>query len=439
MDAQSIADVLIIGGGPAGSTAAAELAARGRRVVLLEKSRHPRFHIGESLLPANLPLFEHLGVADQIRAIGMEKWAAEFHSPFDGRQQTFEFADCWDKTRPFAYHVRRSDFDDILFRNAARRGAETLEGCRVEDVRFAPGGEGVRVEARHEDGRRQIWQARQLIDASGRDTFLGKRLQLKRRNPDHNSSALYAHFTGALRNEDRAEGNIGIYWFEHGWFWFIPLRDGVTSIGAVVWPYYLKSRNVSVQQFFNDTIALCPPLAQRLREAVQVTPVEATGHYCYSSTQCVGPNYLLTGDAYAFVDPVFSSGVMLAMNSGLEAARAVDAILASARSTRAALRRYERVMRHGPRTFSWYIYRVSNPTMRELFLAPRNALRMKEALLSLLAGDIFGATPIWGSLRAFKTVYYVDCALHPLRTLKALRRRSFNIRTMDDERPVVSG
>lgn len=434
-----MADVLIIGGGPAGSTAAADLADRGRRVVLLEKSHHPRFHIGESLLPANLPLFEQLGVADQIQAIGMEKWAAEFHSPHDGRQQTFQFADSWDKTQPFAYHVRRSEFDEILFRNAARKGAEAIEGCRVEDVRFMPGNEGVRVEARYADGRQQTWQARQLIDASGRDTFLGKRLQFKRRNPHHNSSALYAHFTGAVRNDDRQEGNIGIYWFEHGWFWFIPLRDGVTSIGAVVWPYYLKSRAVPVQQFFSDTIALCPPLAQRLREAVQVTPVEATGNYCYTSTRCAGPNYLITGDAYAFVDPVFSSGVMLAMNSGLEAARAVDAILTSAGNTAAALRRYERVMRHGPRTFSWFIYRVSNPTMRELFLAPRNVLRMKEALLSLLAGDIFGRTPIWGSLRAFKAIYYIDCALHPYRTLKALRRRSFNIRALDGEHPVAGG
>lgn len=432
-------DVLIIGGGPAGSTAATELANRGRRVVMLEKSRHPRFHIGESLLPANLPLFEHLGVAEQIHAIGMQKWGAEFNSSTDGRQQVFEFADSWDKSQPFAYQVRRSEFDTILFRNAAMRGAQTLEGWRVTGVEFLPQASGVQVDAEHEDGRRQSWQARYLIDASGRDTFLSRRLDLKRRNPRHNSSALYAHFKGAARHCDRREGNISIYWFDHGWFWVIPLRDGVTSVGAVVWPYYLKTRKVPVQQFFLDTIALCPAVAHRLENATQASPTEATGNYSYTSTRCHGPNHLITGDAYAFIDPVFSSGVMLAMNSGLEAAIAVDTILTSPHESRAALRRYDRVMRHGPRVFSWFIYRVTNPTMRELFLAPRNTLRMKEALLSLLAGDIFGRTPIWASLRAFKTVYYVDCALNPRRTWRALRRRAFNIRAVEVERPVASG
>ena len=432
-------DVVIIGGGPAGSTAATELAGRGRRVVMLEKSRHPRFHIGESLLPANLPLLERLGVAEQVHGIGMQKWGAEFHSSADGRQQRFEFADSWDKSQPYAYQVRRSEFDDILFRNAAARGAATLEGCRVDQVEFLPGDAGVHVQAQHEDGRRLHLRARYLIDASGRDTFLGKRFDLKRRNPRHNSSALYAHFTGAVRGCDKREGNIVIYWFEHGWFWFIPLREGVTSVGAVVWPYYLKTRAVPVQTFFRDTIAMCAPLAERLQSAVQVTPVEATGNYSYTSTRCHGPNHLIAGDAYAFIDPVFSSGVMLAMTSGFEAAMAVDRILTSPRERRAALRRYERVMRHGPKVFSWFIYRVTNPTMRELFLAPRNALRMKDALLSLLAGDIFGRTPIWMSLRAFKAVYYLDCAFHPRRTWRALRRRAFNIRAVDVERPVTSG
>ncbi|MFO1206785.1 MAG: NAD(P)/FAD-dependent oxidoreductase [Burkholderiales bacterium] len=426
-----LADVVVIGGGPAGSTAATELAARGRRVVLLEKSRHPRFHIGESLLPANLPIFARLGVADSVRNIGMLKWGAEFISSADGRQQQFEFADTWDKSQPYAYQVRRSELDEILFRNASSRGAHAIEGCRVRHVEFLEGGAGVRVHAEHEDGRRQSWHASHVIDASGRDTLLGKHFDIKRRNRRHASSALYAHFTGAVRNCDRREGNISIYWFDHGWFWFIPLRDGVTSVGAVVWPHYLQSRKVPVADFFRDTIALCPPLAERLRHAELASPVEATGNYSYSSLRSHGPNYLIAGDAYAFIDPVFSSGVMLAMNSGLEAAITLDRILTAPHEARAALRRYDRLMRHGPKEFSWFIYRVTNPTMRELFLAPRNVLRMKEALLSVLAGDIFGRTPIWASLRAFKILYYLDCAFHPQRSLRAWRRRAFNIRSAD--------
>src|ERR1700759_1778862 len=139
--------------------------------------------------------------------------------------------------------------------------------------------------------------------------MLGNRLALKRRNRKHNSAALYGHFAGARRETGRREGNITIFWFEHGWFWFIPLADGATSIGAVVWPYYLKSRKVPVSEFFLNTIALCPPLADRLKNAELLSPVEATGNYSYSSPRSYGPGYLLVGDAFTFIDPMFSSGV----------------------------------------------------------------------------------------------------------------------------------
>src|SRR5487761_2555427 len=143
-------DVLVIGGGPAGSTAAALLAGRGYRVTLLEKARHPRFHIGESLLPAKLPLLEKLGVADAVKAIGMEKWGAEFVSPWHEHKQTFEFSDAMDKSMPMAYQVRRAEFDEILIRNASDKNARVVEGCQVQDVSFLP--DGAKVVARHEDG-----------------------------------------------------------------------------------------------------------------------------------------------------------------------------------------------------------------------------------------------------------------------------------------------
>jgi flavin-dependent dehydrogenase len=434
-DAAQQTDVLVIGGGPAGSTIAALLARRGHHVTLLEKDRHPRFHIGESLLPANLPLLEQLGVAEQVRAIGMQKWGAEFVSPTDGRQQDFRFAEAWDKSMPYAYHVRRSQFDEILIRNAAQAGAHVIEGCRVRGVQFedgaAQGGTlqgGTRVEAQHQDGSTARWQARYLVDASGRDTLLGNQLGLKQRNPRHNSAALFGHFSGAQRNPGERAGHITIYWFDHGWLWFIPLHDGASSVGAVVWPYYLKSRSVPLQDFFLATIAQCPPLAQRLANATLITEVEATGNYSYSSTQSHGDGYLLLGDAYAFIDPVFSSGVLLAMHSGFAGADAVDACLRTPARARAALREFDRSLRCGPREYSWFIYRVTTPTMRELLLAPRNLLRMKEAMLSVLAGDIYGNTPIWPSVRAFKLTYHVFSLLHARRSAQAARRRSINIR-----------
>lgn len=425
-------DVVVIGGGPAGSTVAALLSARGHRVTLLEKARHPRFHIGESLLPANLRIFELLGVADQVRAIGMEKRGAEFVSPWHAHRQTFEFADAWDKSMPAAYQVRRSEFDLILLRNAAAKGAEVVEGCRVRDVEMLPDAGGVVVEARHDDGRSQRWRGRFLVDASGRDTFMANRLQAKRRNPKHNSSAIYGHFSGAKRLEGTAEGHITIFWFEHGWFWFIPLRDGATSVGATVWPYYLKQRTKPLEDFFRDTIALCPALAERLADARLVSRVEATGNFSYLTDHTHGDCYLLLGDAFAFIDPVFSSGVMLAMQSAVVGADAIDTILREPAQRRAALARFDRVVRHGPRQFAWFIYRITTPTMRDLFMGPRNILRVREALLSVLAGDIYGRTPIWPSLYAFKAIYYFSALVHLPRSLAAWRRRRFNIRAVED-------
>ncbi|MGO8973904.1 MAG: NAD(P)/FAD-dependent oxidoreductase [Steroidobacteraceae bacterium] len=438
--APSCCDVLVIGGGPAGSTAAAILAERGFKVVLLEKAHHPRFHIGESLLPANLPLFERLGVASQIRAIGMEKWAAEFVSPSDGRRQEFKFAGCWDKSMPFAYHVRRSEFDEILIRRAAALGAQVIEGCRAKDVEFFADtsgaraeASGARVEASLEDGSICSWQARYLIDASGRDTFLGNRLHSKRRNTKHNSAAIYAHFTGARRHTGQREGNISLFWFEHGWFWFIPLADGTTSVGAVVWPHCMKARNTPVREFFLGLIALCPPLAESLAAASLAGEVHATGNYSYACERTCGGNYFLIGDAYAFIDPVFSSGVMFAMQNAVAAAEAIETCCRKPARAAAARRKFDRVMRHGPRQYSWFIYRMTNPTMREMFLGPRNILRMQEALLSLLAGDIYGRTPIWASLRMLKALYYLISLAHWRRTFQSVRRHRSDIRPAESE------
>jgi len=423
-------DVLVIGGGPAGSTAAALLAELGHKVTLLEKSRHPRFHIGESLLPANLPLFKRMGIESEIQAIGMKKPGAEFVSPWHTTSQVFQFSDAWDKSMPYAYQVRRSEFDEVLIRNAEAKGAVVHEECRVRDVEFSASGATVRAE--RQGGHSESWCTRYVIDASGRDTFLGNRYKAKNRNPKHNSAAIYGHFSGTQRESGEAEGNITIFWFDHGWFWFIPLLNGVTSVGATVWPYYMKTRGSrSPQEFFFHTIAMCPQLQQRLKGASLVSPVEATGNFSYSCDRTHGPGYLLLGDAYAFIDPVFSSGVMLAMNSAFAGAEVVDTVLRHPSKASAALTRFDKLMKHGPREFSWFIYRITTPTMRSLFMAPNNRWRMKEALLSLLAGDIFGKTPIWGALWKFKIVYYAAAAVNLRQSILAWRRRSRNIRPVD--------
>jgi flavin-dependent dehydrogenase len=415
-------DVLVIGGGPAGSTVSALLAQRGRDVVMLEKSRHPRFHIGESLLPLNMPLFEQLGVAAEIERIGMPKYGAEFVSPWHGHSQHVDFANAWDPSFPYTYQVRRSAFDEILFRHAARQGARTVEGCRVTAVDFHE--EGATVTARHEDGTEQRWQARFVADASGRDTFLASRLGIKQRSHDNNTAALFGHFSGAKRLPGRIEGNISLFWFEHGWFWFIPLADGVTSVGAVCSPQYMRVRAAEPGQFLLDTIALCPPLAERLRDAALVSPVTATGNYSYAASHCAGHHYLMLGDAFAFVDPVFSSGVLLAMQSAFVGADTIETCLDRPRQAGSALRRFGASTRRGLDTFSWFIYRIMQPGLRHLLMNPTKTFRMQPAILSVLAGDVFRVRPALRlRLAAFKALYYVFNAANLKRSLTAWKQR----------------
>ncbi len=334
-----------------------------------------------------------------------------------------------------AYQVRRSEFDAILFRRAERVAAETRENCRVKDVDLGGRGSPPRVSATDSEGRVHEWRAKFVVDATGRETFLGNRLKMKRRNADHNSSAMYGHFRNAKRDSGQEEGNIIIFWFDHGWFWFIPLKDGVTSVGAVVWPYYMKARDKPVREYFMETLALCPALHERLAQAQLTEEPTATGNYSYRCDACQGENFVLLGDAYTFIDPVFSSGVMLAMNSAFAGSDVVDARLKGDAAGEARSRkRFEHVMRAGPKEFSWFIYRVTNPTLRDLFMTPSDKLDMKKALVSVLAGDIFGRTPIRRGLFYFRIVYYVFSLANLRRSLAAWRRRAFNIRDDSDMR-----
>ena len=347
--AQRRCDVFVIGCGPAGSTMAALLAGRGHDVAVVDKERHPRFHIGESLLPLNMPILERLGVWDELVRIGIRKNAAEFESRAAGKTVEFQFSTAFDKRWPHAFQVRRSEFDDMLLRNCAAKGARVYEEARVTSVDFGnlERNEDTVVHVQSKDGGRQEWRTRFLVDASGRDTFLAERFAIKRRNRKHASAAIFGHFRNARRNAGGAEGNITIVWFEHGWFWFIPLKDGTTSVGAVCWPAYLKSRKTDPTTFLMQTIAMAPEIADRLKDAELTAPVTATGNYSYAATRMSGPGYLMVGDAWAFIDPVFSSGVYLAMNSSLLGAEVVDAVLEDPSRAAALNRDFERTIRRG--------------------------------------------------------------------------------------------
>ena len=417
-----ICDVLVVGGGPAGATIATLLAERGRSVVLIDKDRHPRFHIGESLLPLNLPLLDRLDVREAIEHNAIHKYGVEFVSTYHGKSITYDFARAWDKRFPYAFQVRRSSFDHLLLQNAASKGAEIVEGWRVIDVDFS-GGTGARITARSEDGSVRSWQAAFLVDASGRDTLLAQRLGFKMRNRRNDTAAIFGHFTGARRLPGKAEGNISIVWFDRGWFWFIPLADGATSIGAVCPSHVFKTRLTDLTSFFMNLITSCPEIADRLKNAELTTPVTATGNYSYNATQTSGKNFILVGDACAFIDPVFSAGVYLAMMTAFMAADAVETCVDTPERAPAALKAYDAATRRALGAFTWFIYRIRDPAMRNLFMSPRNWFRIEEAVLSLLSGDIFGESPIRNRLMIFKAIYYVTKLTH-LRHRIAFWRRA---------------
>jgi len=420
-------DILVVGGGPAGSTISALLAEHGYDVVLLEKSHHPRFHIGESLLPLNLPLFERLGVEKQVASIGIPKYGAEFVSPDHDESSHFDFGQALDKSFPHAYEVRRSELDEILFKNAITKGARGFEGCSVNKVEF-PAGARALVASQDEDGKITEWHPRFVVDASGRGTLLSNKFGIKHRNKKHASASVFGHFEGAERRIGKDEGNITLFWFEHGWFWYIPLRDGSVSVGVVCWPYYMKSRKIGLEQFFFDTIALCPPLAKRLQAAKLASPVTATGNFTYSSERCYGPNYIMIGDAFAFLDPVFSSGVLLAMQSAFAGAEAVDECLKNPAHAARALKKFDKTSRYGLKIFSWIIYRMTTPVMRNMFMQPSNQFRLQETLLSVLAGDLYRGTPIRPRLFLFKIIYYLESIAMLKMSFKAWQRRKHSIK-----------
>ncbi len=418
-------DVLVIGGGPAGTTAATFLARRGWKVTLLEKDVHPRFHIGESLLPMNLPILERLGVLEQVKQIGVHKPGADF--PMRGDRDSinvFRFDRALDPKFGYAYQVKRAEFDALLFDNALANGVDARQQVKVEQVEFGADGRPARVHARDAGGNALAFRPRYLVDASGRDTFLGSKLKLKKKNPAHQSAAIFSHFSGVTRREGEEAGNITVERFAHGWMWLIPLTGDVMSVGAVCFPEYLKTRSGDNESFLMQTLRDTPSVWARMGNAQRIAPVHATGNYSYTCTRMHGPGWVMAGDAFAFIDPVFSSGVYLGMNGGEQAAKTVDAILRDPSREPAEQRAMDRRLRRGLRYFSWFIYRFTTPVMEALFAQPRNTLQLEQAVISMLAGDVFDNKAVRWRLRVFRLVYALTALQLAPKALRGwLRRR----------------
>ena len=423
-------DVLVIGGGPAGTTAAAMLKKKGFEVTLLEKGSHPRFHIGESLLPMNLPILERLGVLEKIESIGVRKPGADFTVANSGREsQTFYFKRALGGSPAHAFEVRRSEFDQILFKNCRQIGVDVFEGLEVRRVVALDDSRHL-VEAIDNNGEQHQWETRFLVDASGRDTFLTRKNGWKKRNPKHVSAAVYTHFRGVTRREGEDQGNISIYWFESGWVWMIPLQDDIMSIGVVSLPEHLRTRNGSLDEFILTTLGNLEEVSERMVSAEAIMPAQATGNYSYLSDRMVGPGFAIIGDAFAFIDPVFSSGVYLAMHAAEQVVPVAQASLNGSRfQYRKSCRRFKREINRGIANFSWFIYRFTTPVMKNLMRDPRNTLQVEQAVISMLAGDVFSNRSVARRLLVFKVIYAISWMFNFRTALTYRKKRSASVRS----------
>ena len=389
----SMYDVAIIGGGPAGSTAATLLAKAGRRVVVLEREKFPRFHIGESLLPFSTNAFDRLGVREKLDRAFMPKHGGEIMAACATRKIKFYFKDGFNATRDRAYQVTRSEFDKLLLDHSRENGAEIREETEVKKIEFAPDCVRLQVVSTQPSNipalqSPTLVEARYLLDCSGRQTILGNFFKLKKTYDHLQKFSVFAHY----ENVDRPSGIDGtLIRMVRGldrWFWLIPLTPTRMSIGVVMDTATFRAMKLPPEEALAKCIGEQPLILKEMTRAERVSQVYSAGDYSYRNEKLFGDRWLLAGDAAGFIDPVFSSGVFLAIMSAEKAADALDEILSDeskkARLFREYSRRVNRVMDMYLRfVSSWY----SGKEFVEVFLNPTDKLQLAPAVNAVLAGN----------------------------------------------------
>ena len=381
-------DVAVIGGGPGGSSTATALARSGRSVLLLERDRFPRFHIGESQLPWINGVLEVLGAHDAVAKAGfVEKWGASFWE-IDGRPGAYvDFTAAVETPAPQTFQVPRARFDELLLRHAERSGVVVREGHRAVDAAFDGGGVTLRYAG--PDGLEQTARVAAVVDASGRAGFLARKIGCYETDAMLQHVAVHAQYEGIPRAEGRAAGDIRVLTRpDVGWIWLIPLSETVTSVGAVV-PQGLHRREskATAEESLDHYLRSTPAAPDLLREARRVSPARFDADYSYLATKMAGDRWVAVGDAGSFLDPIFSTGVLLAMQGGLEAAEAIEAGLRAGDLSAHRFARYERVVRRRYHYFRRFVVGFYDPYFRRLLFRRSRRLGIYEAVLSALAGN----------------------------------------------------
>ena len=383
-------DVIIIGAGPAGTTAAALLAEKGRRVLVLEKEKFPRYHIGESLMPFCWFTLNRLGLVEQMNARAfVKKYSVQFVTQ-DGRQsQPFYFFQHYDHPSAVTWQIERSEFDLMMLENARAKGAEVLELTPVQRVLKDDSGRVIGVEAKGADGEVFEVHAPVTLDCSGREQIATAREGWRVKDPELNKLAIWTYYRGARRDTGLDEGNTTVAYVDgRGWFWYIPLKDDVVSLGIVADKDYLFSETKDPAAIMAREIERNEWIKEHLKGGEQFGEYWVTSEFSYRSRYCAADGLVLAGDAFAFLDPVFSSGVYLALKSGELAADAIDAALTAGDTSPTRFAEYGDHLCRGLENMRKLVYAFYDPDFsfgRMLKAYPQH----RGVLTDSLIGDLF--------------------------------------------------